>query len=235
MTKRGFTLVEVLASLTIAALIAVSIVSSTRGMATAREKADWRVERSLAARHAMDAVVGSLRNVRNDPVQRFPVVVGTSGGKGAANDRIDLLVLSDSPSRPDGAESDQQEVSFYLVQRGNGIFPSLVCRRDHALDEFPQEGGVATVIAEGIVGFSFAYYDGEWFDAWSQDQTRTPKAVRVTIEAASTSQAARRQTTSGNVEVLRLSSVVPLRAGKAGTVIQPEQPREQRPEGERPR
>jgi prepilin-type N-terminal cleavage/methylation domain-containing protein len=216
---RAFTLVEVLATLTIASLLVVCMVSSTRGLTTAREKVECRVERSINARQALETIVGVLRNVRNDPRQRYPVVVGTSGGSGSGNDRIDLLVMSDTPARPDGAESDQYEASFYLMRRQGKPFPSLMFRKDHALDEYPEEGGIATVVADGITALSFEYFaEGEWMTEWPRERTITPKAVRVTLQAASAPLRGR----EGRPETSALSTVVPLRAGKAGTVIRPE-------------
>lgn len=226
--RSAFTLVEVLATLTISSLLVVCVMSATRGLTTTREKVGTRVERSLGARQAMDSIVSALRNVRHDPKQRYPVVVGRSGGRGAANDRIDLLVFSDLPARGDGAESDQYEVAFYLMQRPGQPFSSLVCRKDHALDDFPEDGGLVTVIADGITGLSFEYFsEEEWQTEWAREQIRTPRAVRVTVQASSLA----RGPSGEHVETSVLSSIVPLRAGKSQTVIQPEQ---NRPEPEKP-
>lgn len=182
---RGFTLVEVLASLVVTALIVATIAGSTRTIARARERTQERVLRDQSARRALDAVVGALRQVRRDRVEDKPTVIGTPGRPGEG-DRIDMLVVNDSIIREDAAESDQQEVGFMLVTREGQMLPSLVRRRDHALDEHVNDGGIATVVAEGIVDLHFEYMtDNRWEQSWPETEPRGLQAVRVRIAAMS--------------------------------------------------
>jgi prepilin-type N-terminal cleavage/methylation domain-containing protein len=182
---RGFTLVEMLVALMIGSLLVVSVVSATRALARTRASIDRRVERSAAGRQALETIVAALRNVRRDPIRRKPVLVGRRGATAQEGDRIDLLVLSARRARADGAESDQYEMSFSLEQRPGAALPVLVCRKDHALDDYPDDGGLVTVVAEGIVGLSFMYLSGEeWMNEWPELSVRPPDAVRVTVAAA---------------------------------------------------
>ncbi len=203
----GFTLVEMLVALTIGSLLVVSVVSATRALSRSRESVDRRVERQAAARRAMETVVAALRNVRRDPdpTRREPVLVGQSGAGSQGTDRIDLLVISDRRCRPDGAESDQYEVSFSLARPPGAELPALMCRKDHALDEYPEDGGLVTVVAEGIVGLSFEYLSGErWMNDWSALEPGPPDAVRVTVAAADREPASAR----AGPDVTVLSTVV---------------------------
>lgn len=186
--RRAFTLVEVLVSLTISALLVVSIVSTTRTLTDARNAVGRRIGRLAEARHAMDTIVAALHNVRRDSHAGESVVVGE-------HDRIDLLVTSDQRVRREGAESDQYEVSFRLAEPPDRPRPVLMCRKDHAFDEHPDAGGVATVVAEGIVGLAFEYHTGtEWTDEWPDSKHRRPMAIRVRIAAVDVSSSrARRQ------------------------------------------
>ena len=173
--------------------------------------------------------MADLRNVRRDPVENRPVVVGHSGGRGLHHDSIDLLVISDRPARPDEVESDQHEVSFFLMDRPGRLLQTLMRRQDHALDEHPDEGGVATVIAEGVVGLSFEYYGrGEWMHDWPEHESRAPDAVRamVMVTVAENS-----PTPRGRPEVVTLSTVVPLSINRPT-----EEPgQQQKPPGGQPR
>ena len=181
---RGFTLVELVASMTIGSLVVVSAVGATRALTASRESAEIRMARSAAARRAMEAIVGALRNVRRDPVYGKSVVAGRSAGDGGMSDVIDLLVIDDRRVRPDGAESDQYEMSFSLARLAGRRLPALMCRRDHALDDHPADGGIASVVAEGIVGLTFEYYaDEQWLSEWLSAEPRAPEAVRVTVAA----------------------------------------------------
>lgn len=231
---RGFTLVEVLLALTISALLAVSVVSATRTLSSTRQSVDRRVERATSGRRAMEIVVAALRNVRRDPLPSQPIIVGRSGGRGARRDRIDLQTITDRRARPDGAESDQYEIGFYLAKPSGRQLPVLMRRQDHALDEHPDDGGIATVVAEGIVGLSFEYFaDGQWSDEWPEAEPRTPEAVRVTVAAVGPESRNSRRLP----KPFELSTVVPIHVNPP--IPQPPDPNRDReranqPESERP-
>lgn len=205
--RRALTLVEMLAALTIGSLLVVSAVSATRALAGTRQSVDRRVERTEAARVAMDAIVAALRNVRRDPISDEPVVVGTANDSGEMGDRIDLLVLSDVRVRRDGPESDQYETSFFLGRPAGRPHTALMCRRDHALDEGPRDGGIVTVVAERIVALTFSYYAGNtWQDEWPPLSVKPPEAVRVTVTAIDNEESLR----GAAPETTTLSTVVPI-------------------------
>lgn len=225
--RAGFTLVELLVALTIGSLLVVSAVSATRALTDTRAAVERRAERSAAARTALETIVAALRNVRRDPIERQSVIVGYSGGAGRGHDRIDLLVISDRRCRPEGNESDQYEVSFRLESMAGRRLPALMCRTDHALDEHPDDGGLVTVVAEGIVGLTFEYLSGEeWLIEWPALSTRPPEAVRVTVRAATVEDA---ETGPSAPSVVVLSTIVPIR------IAQPPGERPDRaPETEKP-
>jgi prepilin-type N-terminal cleavage/methylation domain-containing protein len=226
---RGLTLVELLVAMTIGSLLIVSVVSTTVTITRTRNRVDERVSRSGEARLALAAVVAQLRNVRRDWTRDRPPVVGSTTprwGGGSGNDRIDLLVISDRPARPDAPESDQFEVSFYLTRRQGVPWPTLVMRKDHELDEFPGEGGLETVVAEGITALTFEYFNGEdWLREWSELEPLGPKAVRVTVVATDRAMPEPGQTprhvTLSTVAPIRLSQ--PSRRPQTGNT-QPPQP-----------
>jgi len=175
---------------------------------------DSRVDQAASARRALETIVAGLRNVRRDPIQREPVLIGYRGDSEDGNDRIDLLVTSDRRFRRDGAESDQYEMSFYVGKRQGTGLPALMCRKDHGLDEHPDEGGIVTVVADGIVGLSFEYLEGTEFKSeWSQLERRAPDAVRVTVAAMSTDQ----QSSAGQPDVTVLSTMVAIGVNAAAT------------------
>lgn len=177
-------MVELLVAMTISSLVVVSAVSATRALTASRENVEIRTARSAAARRAIATIVAGLRNVRRDPVFGKSVIVGRSAGSGGTSDVIDLRIIDDRQVRPDGAESDQYEMSFSLATLPGRRLPVLMCRKDHGLDEHPADGGIAMVVAEGIVALSFEYYaDERWSSEWLSAEPRAPEAVRVTVAA----------------------------------------------------
>jgi prepilin-type N-terminal cleavage/methylation domain-containing protein len=223
----AFTLVELLVAMTISSLLVVSVVSATRALSGSRRGVDRRMARATSGRHAMEAIVAALRNVRRDPIRDQPVVVGQrGGGGGAGGDRIDLQVTGDRRVRPDGPESDQYETSFFLARPAGHRLPVLLCRRDHGLDEHPEDGGIAMVVAEGIIGLSFAYYlDGQWSDEWSSAEPRAPAAVRVIVAAVGPAP----DDASEPPSPLVLSTVVPIRVNPPTEERPQQQQRQQQP------
>ncbi len=206
-TRTAFTLVELLLAITISGLLVVSAVSAVRSLTSARESVDRRGQRLCQARQAIECVTSALRNIRRDVQGDDPVLVGRPGDRGEPGDRIDLLVIDQRRCRPEGPESDQQETSFSLATLPGREYPALLCRRDHALDDEPEDGGLATVVAEGIIDLSFEYYDGDqWQREWVE-QPAPPRAVRVTVAAVADDSRLDRKP-----DVLTLSTVVAIGA-----------------------
>jgi len=103
-------------------------------------------------------------------------------------------------------------MSFFLSSGSKGSLPALLCRRDHGFDEYPEEGGVVTMVAEGIVALSFEYYaQAQWFPEWRATEPLPPEAVRVTLVAACAPRAGARRAAETTV----LSSVVAIHANAA--------------------
>ncbi len=180
-TAEGFTLLELLLAMTISSLLVMCILSATRAISGSRDRVEKRSQRLLEARNGLESIVAALRNVRRDSVSPDHAILGHNG---EGNDRINLLVVSDKAARMGEEESDQYEMTFYLWKPSGRNLPLLMCRKDPAMDDHPEEGGVATVVAEGIVGLMFEYYTGEqWQNEWTELENRRPKAVRVTLAA----------------------------------------------------
>jgi prepilin-type N-terminal cleavage/methylation domain-containing protein len=215
---RGFTLVELLLSMTIGAMILLAVTGATRAMTQTRERVLRHSERYQQTRRAFEAMVDALGSVRMDPAKDERLIIGRSGGGQGRSDRINLLVWSDRAARVGQAESDQYEVEFCVMAKPaqgdeRSGPPVLMCRRDHGLDNRPEHGGVATMLAEGIAQLSFEYsWKGEWFNEWPETRMSLPDAVRVTLVAVD--EPPRRAGQSPTV--ITLSTIVPIRAAKAG-------------------
>jgi general secretion pathway protein J len=204
--RPGFTLVEVLLAMTISSLLVLSVISATRTLGGARGRVDRQTRKLQEARRGLHEITCALRNVRRDFDRQNPAILGYNASGEMGSDRISLLIVSDRRSRPDGAESDQYEASFYLWTAGEMALPSLMCRRDHALDDEPEEGGIASVVAEGVVGLTFEYYNGtDWQKEWSELELSGPEAIRVTVAVVTQD-----SDVSVSPQPIVLSTVVPI-------------------------
>lgn len=229
---RAFTLVELLVAVTLSTLIVLSVVSAARALGHTRERVAARVERSYAARRALDEIAAALRNVRYEGDPERPALVGYPPDASGAG-RLDLLVTDARRVRPEGAESDECETSFFVGRPRGYEMPVLLQRRDHGLDDAPDHGGIVQIVAEGITELRFEFHaDGRWVDQWPATETRLPEAVRVTVAAVAPakerpSRAAPLVLTTA--VALRVDAVRPTRPERPGPRI-PGQP----PEGARP-
>ena len=81
--------------------------------------------------------------------------------------------------------------------------------RGDNLDEFPEDGGIVSVVAEGITALVFEYLsDEQWLRDWSAFEPAPPQAVRVMVSATDVKSASR----SGSRDTTVLTTVVSIGA-----------------------
>ncbi len=182
--RHGFTLVEVVVSLVVTALVAsvtttvVSHLVDTRDASRSLESATRR------ARTCASAIASDIPAIIRESDLFFARCMITSGGPGE-RDSLLMLARMRSPVRnlPDEPEGGDYEIAYRLMDDDSGV-PSLWRRADPALDPFQDAGGVAMRIARHVVSLRLEAFDGEaWYDEWDSDLDGLPHAVRVTVGA----------------------------------------------------
>jgi type II secretion system protein J len=182
---RAFTLVELLLAAIITALVAGATTVALSQMARAKNGSEARQEAmsradAAAARIALD--VATI--VRDEDLSIARVAVKDGGTPGAEADELLLITRSlrrvrGLPESPEGADF---EVQYRLGADGDG--PALWRRVDPALDDYPDAGGVATPVAQGVVRLSVEANDGtNWVSAWDSDSDGYPYGIRVAVTA----------------------------------------------------
>jgi prepilin-type N-terminal cleavage/methylation domain-containing protein len=176
MSARGFTLLELIVSLTI-----LSVVSTLAVSAFVNANDYWNGLRSAAEldRNATAA----LDSLRGDFGSLLPSRVSNTALRGLTATAVDDRHSWRSTFEDDRAEmvtdqynmlSSQHEMATvgYSIDR-HGEIPRLVrTARGSAVTE--------TVIAPNVAGLNFAWFDGkQWLDAW--EKPGLPRAVRVSL------------------------------------------------------
>lgn len=193
--QRGITLLEIMVSLGILALIATLIYGALDGMSRAREGLSRIGDRYHQGRTAMSRMTRELQSAflsLHLPVN--PALTSRSTiflGKGSSKDaRVDFTTFSHRRLARHGHESDQCEISYFLARDPDvsGKY-DLVRREDPTIDLDPDKGGTVLVVAEDVAEFGLSYFDPLtqlWTDSWDSSSStgqlaRLPSQVKITL------------------------------------------------------
>ncbi|MEJ7733602.1 MAG: type II secretion system protein GspJ [Polyangiaceae bacterium] len=195
-SEAGLTLIEVLISVTILALVASLIYGAFDGMSRSRQGLGRINDRYHQGRSALSRMSRELQSAfisAHQPLVLNQAVRNTVfwGKDSSTTDRIDFNSFSHRRLSRDAHESDQNELSYFVSRdpEAPGQKMDLVRRESALLDLEPDKGGVIQVLCEDIESFDVQYLDqstGEWTDTWDSSQPaaqygRLPLQVRITL------------------------------------------------------
>src|SRR5438309_7941820 len=194
LNSSGFTLIELVISAALMALILVSAYLCMSACVSTQKLIEPRFEAFQSARVAMAIMAADLRAAC--PLSKEFQCVGMHRTLGEVEaDNLDFATHNYTPRR--AREGDFCEVSFFLQpDRESGKF-CLWRRRNPTIAPDPLSGGNREEIVRGLRGLRFEYYDGyDWYDSWGdaegngrkqsslRDQPNLsglPEAVRITL------------------------------------------------------
>lgn len=198
----GFTLIELVISVALGAIILTSAYLCLRAGFTSQELLEPRIDTLQNGRVAMDLICADLRAAC--PFASGAEFVGFRRSLGEVDgDNLDFATRNHTPRGAN--QGDYCEQSYYLERNSKTGTISLMRRRNPRLGFDPFSGGTREEIAADVAGFRLEYYDGfEWFDSWGESNpalltpsgsppasaartilppnaTGLPEAVRVTL------------------------------------------------------
>lgn len=231
--RRGFTLVELILAGSIAALVLITVVTTLSQVGRARTISRARLQSHLRADAALDAVRRDLTSLLRDADLFHTRVLLLDGGTTVmvGGERMDLardeVLVFNGRLEPLGeidynGEGGEYETQYRIDEDNFGA--ALWQRRDPVPDEWPDGGGIATPIAEGLVGLEILAYDGqEWYEEWDSDIDGLPWGFRISVTAVGTD--------DGSLENADASAVTTLRTHVAVDRIVPPwvEPEEEEP------
>jgi len=193
MTRRGFTLLEVMIAVAVLAMIGGLTWKSFDGAYGLKQRVEQAEDRDQTVRGALDRIAREVSMTflsEHYDRKRFrerPTFFRLKDGRREAS----LTVTSFAHQRlhVDAKESDQA-VFEYKLDRDEGGRRSLFRRVKPQIDEEPDRGGERAVLAEDVLRFSVQAWDPkdrEWRDEWdSNSPQRTggallPTRVRIAI------------------------------------------------------
>ena len=193
---RGFTLIEIMISIALFSVIAVTItVSMSNSFEVKRELTEIN-DRYHEGRQVMRRITRELRMafLRAQPPEEVqeerPAVLTRFLGE---EDEIYFANNAHIRLRAEGRESDQSEVAYFLRRpsydspyRGKTLFR----RESRRVDNRPDRGGSTWPVLDGVKSLKIEYWDDSkeigddaWQRDWDSDDNKLlPARVRVTLE-----------------------------------------------------
>jgi general secretion pathway protein J len=200
---RGMTLLEILVSLAILAMISLLLYGAFDSMSRGKRGEALRADRARQGREAVLRITRELQSaflsMHNPQVPalqtRVTAFVGTNG---APFDRIDFQAFAHTRVEKEAKESDQAEVGYFVAQdpsvdhEKNDLVRREQTQPSQSTENFPfnpKKGGVINVVAEDVELFDVRYLDpmtGLWVESWDTTQTmaqpnRLPLEVKITL------------------------------------------------------
>ncbi len=190
----GFTLIEMVISASLMALILTSAYLCLHAAIESQKLIEPRADAIQTARVAMALMSADLRSACS--LSKDFDLLGMQRTVGAVEaDNIDFATHNYTPRRPH--QGDYCEESFFLDKDPRSGQWALWRRRNPTLAPNPLSGGYREELARGVLGLRFEYYDGiDWYDTWgdvngaakqaSSYRERNnlmglPEAVRITL------------------------------------------------------
>jgi general secretion pathway protein J len=170
--NRGFTLVEVMIAAAILALIVSMLYGafawSVKTMEIGMEGGEiYRKARVVLNRMAQEISCAQLPPEQKNSGKQYAFIGEDKAEEGAPQDTLHFISTA-LPLR--GPSKGVKGVSYYIAPDPETDKPALLMKEDTTLSD---EGGKGFLLAEGITGLDFTYYDGQGRE-WKRWDTTTP-------------------------------------------------------------
>jgi prepilin-type N-terminal cleavage/methylation domain-containing protein len=196
--RRGFTLIEVLLAVVIAAMVLGALWMSLGQLTRTRNISRARLQAHLKADAALNEIRRDVASVLRSEDLFWTILRIRDSSMASAwgrLDRDDLLVFSSRLQVSRGFDFAGEGAEYETQYRADVDDAGAVLwqRRDQQADEYFDGGGVVTPLVEDIISLNVEAFDGEqWWSEWDSDQYGLPRAVSISVAAAITGHPAER-------------------------------------------
>jgi type II secretion system protein J len=186
----GFTLLEVLVSVAILAIIMAAIysayVSNVEAIQIARENGEVQQTARIVLDLMTKDIQSALVEIEAPSETTLLGLIGKSEERdGRRMDRIDLTTLTHVALTDQGPSTDLCEVGYRVVQDEEEENVMVLMRRDDSSpDEDLTEGGSVQELARNILEFKITYEDssGEERDSWGREEAGKTSELPVLVK-----------------------------------------------------
>lgn len=196
MSRRGFTLMEVVIAIAITAFIGVVLGVTFNTTITNKDLIEAQAEHYRTLRAAMNRMVREIGAAyvsdRYDP-KRYRDAFDRPTNFIGEREKLLFTSLSHQRLYADAKESDQMVVEYQVkssTQKGAKGRSDLVRRERAQIEERMDRGGTEDVLFEGVKKIEFQYWNSDkkqWEDEWDTRRTEKksvlPTRVKITLFA----------------------------------------------------
>lgn len=176
-THAAFTLIEVVISASLMALILASGYLCLYSALASQKLIEPRVEILQNARVAMATMTADLRAVC--PLSKDIDLLGMQRTLGEFEaDNLDFATHNYTPRQPN--EGDFCQVSYFMTRDSTTGQFLLMRRRNPRIAPDPLSGGTLEELARGLLGLRFEYFDGlDWYGTWGDLEGKAQSSLRL--------------------------------------------------------
>ncbi len=192
---RGFTLLELIVSVTVLAFITLLLYGAFAGMKNTRDGLQRVQDRYREGRTAMSRIVRDLQGAyisQHLPINQTLAVLRTGfiARRSTPASRVDFNAFTNIRRDRNAHVSDQLEISYYGEESTETSGTHDLLRRSSQYpDAKPDKGGRVDVVCTDIDLFELSFLDpttSQWLDSWDStqatgQQNRMPLMVRMTL------------------------------------------------------
>jgi len=182
--QEGFTLLEILVSIAIMAVVMVLVYGSFSSSFTVSERISNEREFFRYARLTMSKVSSEIEAAYWKEEMGETVFIGShSVVDGYSHDSLKFTSMSHYRFQRDSRESDLNQLAFRLEEDLEEDTIYFIHEEEFNLYSLTPKTVASYRLGEGFKGLQFRYYDGkEWQDHWDANhQKALPKAVEIEI------------------------------------------------------
>lgn len=189
--NRGFTLLEIIVSVAILAMISLLIYGAFDSMSRGKKGEEAKAERARTGRSAILRMTRELSSAfLSLHTPNLPALVVRQTTFTSVNsqpfDRIDFTSFAHRRIRADAPESDQAEIGYFVVPNPDDSDKMDLVRREQTpIDLDPRRGGQVNVMAEDVESFNLRFFDPltwQWTESWDSMQAASGQPNRLPLE-----------------------------------------------------
>ena len=191
-SRAGFTLVEVIVSILVVALIMVGLSELLNAARTSRDTIHNIQETQLAGPAILDLIERDLRAIDvYDRDKKWLLRLDNRVVLGHDADGLDFVATTDSVIQTELqrriVRSDENEVGYRArVSQDDDEFLELYRREDYGIDDEPFDSGAYTLLHDHVKHFDIVVFDedgrdAEQFEQWGTDEEHVGLPLRIEI------------------------------------------------------